>query len=169
MTTAFIGFRRASRSKTGGGGPLFGREHLDKLVSVCSSYKVPPPMKTCLVLIVGAVLLFSGCATARDGAFVKRSDEIQSFTLKTKGEPGQHFVAKLDVDGEEREIRGVTPAEYPLQACVLSGAVRKLSGEGTLGFTIISGKAQLGFGNSMKAPGSSLRFRYHDNGVEVWP
>lgn len=125
-------------------------------------------MKRHYLLVFAALLLLAGCSTTSDRPFVKRSDQIQSFTLRTSGEPGQHFVAKLNVDGDEREIRGVSPAEYPLQACVLTGTIRKLSGQGTLGFTIISGKAHLGFGNNLKARGASLRFRYHDNGVEVW-
>lgn len=77
-------------------------------------------------------------------------------------------MAKLNLDGAEKELRAVSPAEFPLEVCVLSGTIKKTSGNGELGFVILEGTSQLGFAKSIQTPGSSVRFRYHDNGVEVW-
>ena len=114
-----------------------------------------------------ATCMFLGCSITGGQSFRKRTDAIESFTLQTLGEPGQHFTATLDIDGVPREISGITPAEFPLQACVLSGTVRKTQGEGTLEFRVVSENATLSFGK-LQQPGTSKRFRYHARGVEVW-
>jgi hypothetical protein len=107
-----------------------------------------------------------GCSTS-GSQFRKRSDKVESFVFRTMGEPGQHFTARLNLDGVEREVSGVSPAEFPLEACVLSGVVKKTKGEGTLGFRVVSEEATLTFGKLVE-PGSARRFRYHARGVEVW-
>lgn len=112
------------------------------------------------------VLLVSGCSHT-DDRFVKRSHVIHDLVLKAEGEPGQHFQAKLNVDGEERELSGISPASFPLKASVLTGTMRKTHGDGTLRFEIREGGSMLGFG-ALTRPGDSCRFRYHDNGIEVW-
>jgi hypothetical protein len=118
-------------------------------------------------LLLGVItVLFAGCGTP-GGAFVKRSDKIQSVVLRTVGEPGQHFTAKLKIDGVARELSGVSPAEFPLETCVLTGTVRKTHGDGTLRFEIREGRSMVGFAN-LTDPGQSCRFRYHANGIEVW-
>lgn len=112
------------------------------------------------------VLLILGCSHT-DRHFVKRSHVIQDLVLKTKGAPGQHFQAKLNVDGEERELSGVSPASFRLKANLLTGTIRKTHGDGTLRFEIREGGSILGFG-ALTRPEDSCRFRYHDNGIEVW-
>ena len=92
---------------------------------------------------------------------------MENFVLRTRGEPGQHFTAKLDLDGKRREISGLSPFEVPLQACVLTGTIRKNYGEGTLGFQIVSRDSMNGFAN-LTEPGHACRFRYHARGIEVW-
>lgn len=114
----------------------------------------------------GLVLLLSGCASTPADDFVKRSDRVENLVLRTRGEPGQHFTAKLDIDGKRREISGLSPFEVPLEACVLSGTVRKNYGEGTLGFQIVSANSLNAFGN-LTEPGQSCWFRYHARGVET--
>jgi hypothetical protein len=119
------------------------------------------------VVLFGLLLaLLSGCMFPGDH-FVKRTDKVQQFKLVTVGEPGQHFTGKLKLDGVEQEISGVSPAQFPLEACVLTGTIRKTHGDGTLRFQILVGSATLGFGN-LTGPGDSCRFRYHANGIEVW-
>jgi hypothetical protein len=122
-------------------------------------------------LFLGALLVLlapiPGCVSAPGDDFVKRSEKVQKFTIRTRGEPGQHFAAKLRIDGVAREISGVSPSEFPLEACVLTGTVRKIQGDGTLAFQILVGNGTMGFG-SMTEPGDSCRFRYHANGIEVW-
>jgi hypothetical protein len=118
----------------------------------------------CLIFITS---LFLGCTSHYGQNFRKRTDEIESFTLQTLGGPGQHFTATLDLDGVAREISGITPAEFPLQACVLSGTVRKTKGDGVLQFRVLSENATLTFGK-LEEPGDSRRFRYHARGIEVW-
>jgi hypothetical protein len=120
----------------------------------------------CLLLAVAAFAVISGCATPGDD-FVKRSNKVQKITLRTRGEADQRFSARLNIDGQVRELTGVSPAEFPLEACVMTGTIRKLSGDGTLRFEIIEGGATLGFG-ALEDPGHSCKFRYHDNGIEVW-
>jgi hypothetical protein len=118
------------------------------------------------VLILAVLLAELGCSAPGSG-FKKRSDAIERFTLITRGESGQHFTAKLKLDGIDREISGVSPAEFPLEACVLTGTIRKTHGEGTLGLRIVSKEATLSFGN-MSQPGDSCRFRYHARSIEIW-
>ena len=124
--------------------------------------------KAIAVFLLGATLLplSPGCASP-GRAFVKRSDKVQKIVLRTRGEPGQYFTTNLNIDGVRREIQGVSPAEYPLEACVMTGTIQKTSGDGTLRFEIREGGAMLGFG-ALDEPGQSCRFRYHDNGIEVW-
>ena len=122
------------------------------------------------ILLAGflmALMIVPGCVSMREPAFVKRSYKVQKIKLRTRGEAGQHFTAKLNIDGREREISGVSPAEFPLEACVVTGTVRKTNGDGTLGFQIIERGSTLGFG-ALEDTGQTCRFRYHANGIEVW-
>ena len=122
------------------------------------------------LLLAGLVTIsvfVSGCVSMREPQFVKRSDKVERITLRTRGEAGQHFTGKLNIDGREREISGVSPSEFPLEACVMTGTIRKTNGDGTLGFQIIEGGSTLGFG-ALEDAGQSCRFRYHAHGIEVW-
>ncbi len=120
-----------------------------------------------LLGFVALASVITGCVSRPGEPFVKRSDKIESFKLVTLGEPGQHFTCKLKLDAAEQEISGVSPAEFPLAACVLTGTIRKTHGDGTLRFRVLSKDATLTFGQLVE-PGDSLRFRYHARGVEVW-
>jgi hypothetical protein len=119
-------------------------------------------------LMAGVALLLSGCASDPSGrAFVRRSNKVQRITLRTKGEAGQGFTAKLKVDNVEREISAVSPMVFEFDVCVLTGTIRKANGDGTLSFEIREGGSTLGFG-ALASAGDSCRFRYHNNGIEVW-
>src|SRR5688572_6492452 len=122
---------------------------------------------TAFLLSAGLLLLIPGCASPGERGFVKRSDKVQKIVFRAKGEPGQHFTGSLNIDGVKKEIQGVSPAEYPLEACVLTGSIRKTAGDGTLKFEIREGGSMLGFG-ALEESGQSCRFRYHANGIEVW-
>src|SRR5687767_13628473 len=99
-----------------------------------------------LLLSFMAAAIFSGCATPGDD-FVKRSNKVQNIVLRTRGEPGQHFTAKLNIDGVARELSGVSPAQFQLETCVLSGTVRKTHGDGALRFEILADGGSVGFAN----------------------
>jgi hypothetical protein len=120
-----------------------------------------------LLLSAGLLLFISGCASPEGRPFVKRSDKVEKIVLRTRGEAGQHFSAKLNIDGRNWEVTGVSPVEYSLETCLLTGTLRKTSGDGTLRFEIKGSGATLGFG-ALEEPGQSCRFRYHANGIEVW-
>lgn len=117
--------------------------------------------------LLSLILLGAACTVTNTGSFKKRTDQVESFTLVTLGEPEQHFTAKLNLDGREREFSGTSPAKIPLEACVLTGTIRKNHGEGTLRFRVVSPSSTLTFGN-LTDPGQSFRFRYHARGVEIW-
>ncbi len=119
-------------------------------------------MKQLLTLAFASVLL-AACTHTSGDARVKRTNRVEEFTFRTTGDPGQSFVARLNLDGEEREISGTSPAEYVLRACVLTGTVTRTDGTGKLSFEIASPNRSASFGS---APVS--HFRYHDGGVEVW-
>lgn len=126
-------------------------------------------MKNPLALALLSLLLFvPGCASG-PREFVKRTDRVEKITLRTRGEPGQHFNLKLNLDGQERELSGVSPAEFKLDVCVLTGTVKKTDGPGTLSFQILpeSGGGSVSF-CTLTEPNASNRFRYHDHGIEVW-
>ena len=115
-----------------------------------------------------AMLLLAGCSSTRvhDTDFVKRSDVVEAITLQTVGDPGQPFTVMLDVDGVRREWSGVSPEELPLQVNVLTGKVEGRKREGGLSFRIVKGGSMFAAGPS--DPERAWRFRYHNNGIEVW-
>lgn len=119
-----------------------------------------------LVLALAAALL-TGCAHAPGSDFRKRTNRIEDFTFRTKGDPGQAFTAILSLDGTERRISGVSPAQYSFSACVLTGTITRTGGNGSLSFEIVSSNALVGFG-APKGPVGRCRVRYHDRGIEVW-
>ena len=120
-----------------------------------------------LLLGLAALLYLSGCTSVEGPTFRKRTDKVESFKLITLGDPDQHFTAKLNLDGQPREISGGSPAEFPLDACVLTGTIRKTHGDGTLRFRIVTKESTLTFGQ-LTEPNQSFRFRYHDRGIEIW-
>ena len=122
--------------------------------------------RAAVLFLVPVLILISGCVSP-GSTFRKRTDAVESFTLVTIGEPDQHFTGTLKLDGVEKKISGVSPAQFPLEACVLAGTIQKTHGEGNLRFRVVSKQATLTFGN-LSEPGQSFRFRYHDRGVEIW-
>lgn len=129
--------------------------------------KMFPTLK---VISFAMILATSGCATARlrmeSSGFEPRTPAREQVFLRTSGQAGQEFVGNLVIDGNPRKISGVTPAEFPLTTCVMTGELRKVRGEGTLSFKIERANGGAIFGNLQK-PGKSCRFGYHDGEVEV--
>jgi len=116
------------------------------------------------------IMVTAGCATPqlRMAApdFQPRTSVREQVVLKTSGESGQKFFGNLVLDGKPQSVSGVTPAEFHLRACVLTGELRKVSGDGTLSFKIERDNGGAFFGN-LRKPGSSCRFGYHNGDVEV--
>jgi hypothetical protein len=101
--------------------------------------------------------------------FRPRTTQPEKVILKTAGEAGQRFDGYVLVDGTERQIAGVSPAEFPLEASILIGEFRKDGGSGTLSFSIenIPKTRSVGFGG-LKRPGDTCRFGYHDGAIEAY-
>ena len=122
------------------------------------------PLLRLHLLVLLTALFCAGCSTTpRPHAFQKRTDALEDVILRTRGDQGQPFTARLNIDGIEQEWTAVSPAEIPLRVCVLEGTITR-SGDGVLGFEIVSQNSLVSFGSLHK----SLRFRYHARGVEVW-
>ena len=60
----------------------------------------------------------------------------EKIVLKTTSSPGLEFSGTLKVDGETREIHATSPWELPLECATLSGRLKKIKGDGELGFEI---------------------------------
>lgn len=113
-----------------------------------------------------AAAILAGCAHDPENSFRKRTDRVDDLILRTKGDPGQAFTGILNLDGTERHISGVSPAEYEFRACVVTGTIEQTGGLGSLAFEIVSRNALVTFGP--KEPGGTCQFRYHDRSLEVW-
>jgi hypothetical protein len=101
--------------------------------------------------------------------FRPRTTQPEKIILRTTGDAGQTFHGYVLVDGAEQPIAGVSPAEFPLEANILIGELRKSGGSGTLSFAIenIPKTRSVGFG-ALNRPGETCRFGYHDGGIETY-
>jgi hypothetical protein len=128
----------------------------------------PKSLLPTLAVILAAAFL-SGCVShklAMESPSYKLHTTVRShIVLKTVGLPGQVFNGTLTIDGKTGDISGVSPVEFPLDVCLMTGTLNKVSGDGTLSFEIVHDQNKVYFGSLMH-PGSHLRFGYHDNGVE---
>jgi len=89
----------------------------------------------------------------------------EKIVFKTTSPPGLEFSGTLKVDGETREIHATSPWELPLECATLSGRLKKVKGDGELGFEI-DHDAGPGF-NQMQCSFSAspgCRFEYTSDG-----
>lgn len=126
--------------------------------------------------VLGLAAFAVGCASSAVGrklslnmespAFQKRTEQVEKLVLSVDGAAGQGFTGMLTVDGVSREVSGVTPAEYPLEASVLIGDFRKQGGRGSLSFRIQAMGSDYAVG-TLKRRDARCRFGYHAGEVEL--